>query len=137
MRIRLLDTYALVGFFRKEKSADIVGKMIRSAESGEEKTIISSISVSELYYIISRYQSQKAANDVLDSIKTSRIETVPVDEEIARKGGEFKFAYSKGRPKGMPIADAVIAATAFIRGAVLVSSSEHFDKISEIKVEHV
>lgn len=137
MRYLLLDTYALVGFFKDESFASKVKGILESAEEGKAKVSISALTISELFYILSRFKDTDFAKTVLKYIKISNIKIVPVSEEIAEMGGEFKFNYSKGVPKGLPIADAIIAATAWKEKAVIVSLSEHFEKIKEIKVENI
>lgn len=54
---------------------------------------------------------------------------IPVDNDVARKAGEFRRKY------GVPLQDSMIAATAFILKVPLMTKNrKHFDKIKEIKV---
>jgi predicted nucleic acid-binding protein len=46
---------------------------------------------------------------------------VVIDDEIAIKAGEYKI-------KAIPIADALIAASAYFIGAKVVTDDEHFEK---------
>ncbi len=135
MKNLLLDTYALVGFFKDEKFAPEVKDILRSAEESKANIFISALTISELFYILARFRNADFARTVIKYIKIANIKIIPVCMEIAETAGEFKFNYSRGSPKGLPIADAIIAATAMKKKAVLLSSSEHFAKIKEIEVE--
>ncbi len=72
------------------------------------------------------------ATTVLKYIKTN-LKRTPVTDKIAEKGGEYKFKH-KGN-KGMPLADAIIAATASEEKAILISGEKHFKKIEEIEAK--
>jgi len=50
--------------------------------------------------------------------------------------GEFKLKYSKANDP-LPIADAIIAATAFVEKVPVLGEDEHFKKIREIGVVSV
>jgi len=61
------------------------------------------------------------------------LERTPVTDNIAEKGGQYKLKYT--RNKGMPLADAIIAATAHEEKATLISDEKHFKKIEEIEAK--
>ena len=67
-------------------------------------------------------------------VKISRIRTEDVSEGIAELAGKFKFEYAGGA-KGLPLADAIIAATASVGRAIVISHEEHFKKIKEIDAQ--
>lgn len=132
----VLDTYPLIQFFKDEEKAEKVRDVLVRIERGEIRGSISSLTVSELFYILARFKGSDFARIVLNYIKASNINVIGVDTEIAEKGGEFKFIYGgKGSKKGLPIADAIIAATAWKEKAMLVTTDEHFGKIREIKLK--
>ena len=72
------------------------------------------------------------ATTVLKYIRIN-IKRTPVTDKIAEKGGQYKFKYT--RNEGMPLADAIIAATAHEEKAVLISDEKHFKKIEEIEAK--
>lgn len=57
---------------------------------------------------------------------------IDVDEQIARKAGEYLNQYRKSH--GMELADALIAATAFVAGAELVTRNVDDYPMSDVKV---
>jgi len=129
----ILDTHVLIDFFGGSSDAE---RIINEFEDGKIDMAISVITISEIFYIVSRKSEIDQAKTVIDSIK-SWIPTFPVSSEIAEKAGELKFRYAGNAKKGLPMADAIIAATAWLHDADLLTSDEHFDKIKEIKVRKV
>lgn len=128
----VLDTYPLVIFFKNETGAEDIQKILRKIEKGRIDAFISTLTISEIYYILARYMNTEFATTVLKYIRIN-LKRTPVNDKIAEKGGQYKFQYVK--TKGMPLADAIIAATAFEEKAVLISGEEHFKKIHEIETK--
>ncbi len=52
---------------------------------------------------------------------------MPINEDIAIKAGEFKV-------KGIPIADALIGASAWFVNAKVVTDDEHFENMDGIEL---
>lgn len=130
----LLDTKPLVDFFKDQSES--VKKIISDSEEADIELAISVITISELFYILSRFGGTDFAAACIDNLK-SQLKMEPVTAEIAQKAGEFKFRYAGKERKGLPMADAIIAATAFVHGAELVTNDPHFEKIKEIKARKV
>jgi len=128
----VLDTHPLIVFLKDEPGAEDVQRILHKIEKREIDGLVSSLTLSEIFYILARYMNVDLATTVLKYIKIN-LERASVSDEIAEKGGEFKFKYTKD--KGLPLADAIIAATAFKEKAMLISGEEHFKKIEEIKVK--
>jgi len=89
------------------------------------------MTLSEIFYILARYMNTEFANTVLKYIRIN-LKRTPVTDKIAEKGGQLKFQYASN---GMPLADAIIAATAQEEKAVLISGEKHFKKIKEIEAQ--
>jgi len=126
----VLDTHPLIVFFKDEKGAEDVKRILDGVEMGEIEGLVSTLTLSEIFYILARYRDVDFAKTVLKYIEVN-LRSAAVSEGIAEKGGEFKFTYTGG----LPLADAIIAATAFEEKAVLVSGEEHFRRIKEIEVK--
>jgi predicted nucleic acid-binding protein len=132
----ILDTFPILKFFKNEKGAEEVEKILNKIERKEIKGFISSITISELFYILSRFKSEKFAKGVINHIRISNLKIISLDYKIAEIGGKFKFKYSgKGKKKGLPMADAIIAATSYVNDLVLICDEEDYFKIKEIKVK--
>ncbi len=78
-----------------------------------------------LIEIYSKYNkiSDNRANEVTNLLLESKLRFIPVDIEIS-------LSAAKKKKTGIPIADAIIAATAEQEKAVLVADDKHFDGIT-------
>lgn len=130
----LFDTNPLVDFFKGQ--SETAKKIISDSEEADIELGISAITISELFYILSRFAGEDFAKASIDNLKT-QLRTVPVNIEIAEKAGELKHRYAGQNKKGLPMADAIIAATAWHHGAELIATDPHFDKVKEIKIRKV
>lgn len=126
----VLDTYPLMIFFKDEKGAEDVQRVLGKVERGEIEGLVSTLTLSEVFYILARFRGVDFAETVLKYIGVN-LRRIAISEGIAKRGGEFKFRYGRG----LPLADAIIAATAAEEKAVLISGEEHFGRVKEIEVK--
>jgi len=118
----LLDTKALIAFFNNEDGADKVAAILEEIDENKAEGFISAITVTELYYLYSRLVGGRVAKERIEQLKLSNLKIIPINEEIAMKAGEYKI-------KAIPIADALIAASAHFIDAHVVTDDEHFEKV--------
>ena len=110
----LIDTDVLIDYLRDETIA------VSYLESLSPPLLISAISVAELYAGVREGDERFALNEFLNAF-----EIVPVDEDIAVAGGLYRRGYAKSHGTGLN--DALIAATATLRNATLVTlNRKHF-----------
>ena len=119
----LLDTKALIAFFNNEDGADKVAAILEEIDENKAEGFISAITVTELYYLYSRRIGERLARERIEQIKLSNLRIVTINEDIAMKAGEYKV-------KAIPIADALIAASAHLIDALVVTDDEHFEKVN-------
>lgn len=120
----LIDTDVLIDYLRD------VPQAARFIEDDRPRCLVSVISVAELYAGVRDGEERQALDAFL-----STFEVVPVDHAIAEIGGLYRRDYY--RSHGVSLADALIAATASIRGASLVTlNRKHFPMISNIDVPY-
>ena len=119
----LLDTKALIAFFNNEDGADKVAAILEEIDENKAEGFISAITVTELYYLYSRRIGERLARERIEQIKLSNLRIVTIDEDVAMKAGEYKV-------KAIPIADALIAASAHFIDAHVVTDDEHFEKVN-------
>ena len=81
---------------------------------------ISSITLTEMYYIYSRRGGRDYARRRIEEIQASNLKVIAIDDDIAVNAGEYKM-------EAMSIADALIAACAHSIGAKIVTDDEHFE----------
>jgi predicted nucleic acid-binding protein len=116
----LIDTDVLVDYLRGYPAA------VAWLEGLSDAPLLSSITVAELYAGVRDGEERTA----LDAFMLA-CEILPLDEQIAVKGGLFRRDY--GKSHGVGLADALIAASAETHHAILVSlNSKHFPMLAEI-----
>ena len=93
--------------------------------------LVSTITVAELFGGV-REGAERRELDALLAL----LEKVDVDEEIAARGGLFRRDYRKSHNIGLP--DTLIAATAEIKGATLVTlNKKHFPMLKDVFVPYL
>lgn len=120
----LLDSDVLVEYLRNHSQA------IDYVDGLEGLLLTSVITVAEL---------MAGARNVLERQKIelflSALEIVPIDYAIAKQGGLFRQQYKQSHGTGLN--DALIAATAEVTGATLVSfNHRHFPMIANLLVPY-
>ena len=132
--IRLtLDTSVLLAFFKGEEEAPHVRLIMEKCEEGAVEGLISTLVLSEVYYILAR-RDVKRAEERFTQLERSILSKIDINRRVAKKTGELKARYG-----GVSIVDCAIAATAVLTGAdyIIVSEKDvkHFKGISEINVK--
>jgi predicted nucleic acid-binding protein len=119
----LLDTDVLVDYLRGRAEAAAY------LESRTEPLLISTITVAELFAGVRETGERRLLEQFLGAF-----EIVPLTREIAQAGGLYRRDY--GPSHGVGLADALIAATAELRQARLVTlNARHFPGL-EVEVPY-
>ena len=118
----ILDTKALIAFFNNEEGAKNVEKILKEIDENKAEGFVSAITLTEIYYLYSRERGEDFAKRKIEQIKLSNLKMVVIDDEMAIKAGVYKI-------KAIPIADALIAASAYFVDATVVTDGEHFEKL--------
>ena len=123
--VLLIDTDVIIDYLREQVDA------VAYIESLTNPLLISGVTVAELYSGVREGEERTALETFI-----SAFEVVPVSEQIAVKGGLYRRDYSKTHKVGL--ADALIAATADIRGATLVTlNTKHFPMLAPVKAPYI
>lgn len=116
----LLDTSALLTLLGDEPGAARVEEVLR-----QENVLIPFVALIEAYYITLQTASQVEAEKRHALLKALPGEVLwAVDEATALTAAKLKAGH------GLPFADALIAAFAVARAAVLVHKDRHFDSLA-------
>lgn len=116
----LVDTDVLIDYLRARPEA------VRFVEAEGPEPLISAISVAELYAGVRDEKEQRALE-----LFVAGFEVVPVDSTIAERGGLYRRDYL--RSHGVTLADALIAATASVCKAKLVTpNAKHFPMLADV-----
>jgi len=120
----LIDTDVLVDYLRERKEA------VLYLENLKEEILISSVTIAELYAGVREGKERLKLEAFLLAF-----EIIPIDKEIAIRGGLYRRDY--GKSHGTGLADAIIAATVEIKKATLVTlNKKHFPMLTNIKIPY-
>ncbi len=120
----LLDTDVLIDYLRGQP--DAVAYMRGLAAP----LLVAAVTVAELYAGV----RDGAERTALDNF-VKAFEVVPVDAQIAERGGPYRRDYGTGHATGL--ADTLIAATADMRQATLVTlNARHFPMLANVVIPY-
>lgn len=122
MKNVLVDTDILINFLRgREEAKDFLSSLL------EESTIYCSvISVAEIHAGMKEHEREKTI-ELIDSLNI-----VEVTRDIAEKAGKYKREEKK---QILELDDCFVAATAYIKGAVLATGNGKHYPMEDIKKE--
>ena len=120
----LFDTDVLVDYLRGRSEA------VKFLESAPGPLLMPAIVMAELYAGVREGTERSALDDFILAF-----EIVPIDAQIARQGGLFRRDYGKSHHTGL--ADSLIAATATVRNARLVTlNTKHYPMLRDVKAPY-
>jgi len=124
----ILDTKPIIKLFAQEEGWEKVREILAKIEEGEIEGAISVVTLTEIYYKYLREGRPDLAKARTDTLRYAiYLRKLEIEEETAIKAGEFKGKYN------IPIADAFIAASAYLEDLTIISDDPDFKKIKEIK----
>ena len=124
MSDHLLDTCVLIDYLRDDEAAvQLIRRLARSPS-------VSVVTIAELYAGIRDDREREGIEALL-----ALLDVREVDLEIARLAGGYCLKYRRSHGVAMP--DALIAATARVHGARLVTrNSRHFPMLDDVLVPY-
>lgn len=128
---QVLDSWALLAFFKDEPAAGRVEGIIETATTSGEPLLLSAINWAEIYYTMERAGGRAVAESVALEISSLPITVVGVgdDLDLARVAARFKAAHK------LSLADAFAAALAKDREAELITGDPEFKALEkEVKI---
>lgn len=107
----------------KQKTSKKLRELIQHKEG-----LLPTIVIGETVQIVCQKVGKEEAEACYLSLIRSGLQIVDLNRDIAKEAGLLKC-----RSKNMPIGDCIIAATAIINTARILSDDQHFDDIKETK----
>jgi len=124
----LLDTKPLIKLFAQEEGWDAVQKILAKIEAGEVEAAISVVTLTEIYYKYLHEKRPDLAKTRTENLRYALyLKKLEIGEDVAVKAGDLKGRYN------IPIADAFIAASAYLEGSTIISDDPDFKRILEVK----
>ncbi len=130
----VLDSYALLAFFRDECGADAVEKLLNEAAEDKHELYITTVNVGEVYYMSCRKDNVAKANQVWEAMKKFPLHFVEVDMDLSLAAAKIKANHK------LSFADAFAAALTIQKKATLVSGDSEFDNLkgeANFKVKYI
>ena len=131
MAAKVLDSWALLAFYKDEPCAAEVEKLIQQAADKGKPLLLSVINWSEIHYSLERAGGKAVAERVAEQIAELPIQVLGVSDDLktARTAASFKAAHK------MSLADAFAAALAKEKKAELVTGDPEFKALEgQIKI---
>jgi len=124
----VLDTKPLIKLFAKEEGWESIQGISSKIEAGEIEGAISVVTLTEIYHKYVQGKRLDLAKARTEELRYAvYLRKLEISEEAAVRAGEFKGRYD------VSIADAFIAATAYLEGSIIISDDPDFKRIPEIK----
>lgn len=122
----VLDSFALMAFFRNEAGGERVAKLLRDAEHGRLELYISTANLGEVIYLHEQRHSIGTAAEALARIRELDLHRVDADEALALEAAHLKAATGAG------YADCFAAALARRLGATVVTGDPDFRRLEGV-----
>jgi predicted nucleic acid-binding protein len=125
----VLDSYALLAFFRGEDAAISVRELLHKAASADRPLHMTEVNYAEVKYMLLKKDGAEAWAQADDVLKSLPIDFHPATRVLADVAAEFKAHYK------ISLADAFAAALARDKKAELVTGDSEFEALEkEIKI---
>jgi predicted nucleic acid-binding protein len=129
MKATVLDASALLAMFFGEPGMEPMRDLFHKASEADRPVFISAVNWAEVLYKVERRQGKAGLETARQFERTTPLEAVPVDCELAESAALLKNAYDLG------LADAFAAALAKNKKAELVTADHGFKAVEkEIKI---
>jgi ribonuclease VapC len=127
--VKVLDSFALVAYFRGEPNGLLVKELLHKAALADKPLLMTEVNYAEVKYIIIRKDGAEAWDNAAKVLETLPIEFHPVTRALADMAADFKARIS------FSLADAFAAALAKEKKADLVTGDPEFKALEkEIKI---
>ena len=129
MKIAVLDASAMLAMFFAEPGMEKMRELFHKASDADKPVFISAVNWAEVLYKIERRQGKAGLDTARQFERTTPLETVPVDRELAEAAAGLKVKHDLG------LADAFAVALAINKRAELIAADKEFAAVEkEIKI---
>src|SRR2546423_12717520 len=123
----VLDSFAILAYYRDEEGADKVLKLFHDAMDGKVELYVTTYNLGEVYYISWRKYNKETADKVWQQIMQLPLVIVEPDLEMTFEAATIKATHK------ISYADAHAAALALHLKAALVTGDREFEDLKNIK----
>lgn len=122
----VLDSFALLAFFRAETAGPRVRELLERAQAGEIALSITTVNLGEVFYRAIRERGREQAHDMLARVEELGVEIASVDLELALMAAALKAV------SGIGYADCFAAALAQRLGGAIVTGDPDFHQFEHL-----
>ena len=126
----VLDSFALLALLGGEPGAKDVADLLRQAQEGGNRLLMTWVNVGEVAYIVERRWGRERLYAALATIEATHLEIVPVERELALAAAHIKANHP------VAYADAFAAALAQHLSAALITGDPEFKSLEELVEIH-
>lgn len=119
----VLDSYAMLAYFRNENGGETVEKLLNDAAGNRHQLFMSIINAGEVFYMACRKDGQEKGTLVWKALQQFPIELIEADLAFVHKAAGLKARYR------LSYADAFAAALTINKKAVLITGDREFDNL--------
>ncbi len=119
----VMDSYAMLAFFRNEQGGEKVEQLLNEAAADKHELFLTCINAGEIYYMSHRKDGAGKAELVWKALLQFPIQIIEADLEFSLSAAKIKAKYS------ISYADAFAAALTIKRKATLVTGDDEFDAL--------
>ena len=129
MSAPVLDSHALVAFFRGEKAGIAVKELFHKAADADRPVHMTEVNYAEVKYMLIKKDGREAWAQVSEALKSLPIEFHPIARPLADLAADFKARFK------LSLADAFAAALAKEKKAELITGDPEFKALEkEIRI---
>lgn len=128
--VYVLDSCALIAFFRQEEGASIVAKIFEGAAEHDFLVYIHKATIAEVYYDTLRFAGKDEAERILKVLASLPVLPLSIfNNNFIKSIGYFKVNHK------VSFADCFVLASAFIKKATIITSDHHeFGSIEKLGI---
>jgi predicted nucleic acid-binding protein len=119
----VLDSYAMLAYFRNEEGGEQVEQLLNEAVAGKHELYMACINAGEVYYMASRKDGVDKAGIVWKALQQFPIYIIEVDVAFTFKAAKLKAANK------LSYAGAFAAVLTITKKATLVTGDREFDNL--------
>jgi predicted nucleic acid-binding protein len=119
----VLDSYALLAFFRNEEGSDQVEKLLTEAAADKHELFLTNVNAGEVYYMSHRKDGTAKAELAWKAMRQFPIHIVDADLEFTLAAAKLKAKYR------ISFADAFAAVLTIKRKATLITGDDEFEAL--------
>lgn len=131
MKTYILDSFALLAYFRNENGADEIEDLLVGASEGKHTLKMTVVNAGEVYYMSVRKDGKNAAEKVWEALSNFPIEFIPIDIAFSLEAAKIKASFK------LSFADAFAAVLTINMKGILITGDKEFLNLSEINDFHL